>query len=495
MCFSLKKNARKNLIAIVMLGFCWGCGGIRQEQAPSGKIVIQGEIYNRDSLSPRTVRIIFTDPLYSGEKVCRLEKEGTFCVSNPAGFIKHVVFNYGGRYLNFYVPSGDTLRIKIDAEKFGEKDLSGVELLGKDAGLNIELNKIRAYPFVDCYAKAYDMNLPPSQFLAEIHHCFAGFEDSLAIYAEKEQFSPEAVEWTKRDFIFSLSNWISDYEGGASDPQDKKRDKLIVLQDSLFNLYHPGNFQTMMFPYHLSGYFRLIGDLDSNVCEAVKTEEPLAIIQARVDRGIKERSTLVRDYMIYDYLVSAMQTVPAILNSIQNIEMLFTQPVFVQRLREIAAEAGRQEYTRVLIDGVSYLRGNGETEALPEVDLLPWLAEKYPGKVLYIDAWATWCAPCRNEMQRVPAIHEKLSGKDVVFVYLCLYSEFDQWKNSVNEMNNGGEHYFLDLDATNLFRGIYQFSGVPVYFLVDKQGKLVTVNAKRPSDFQGLLEQISALLL
>ena len=43
---------------------------------------------------------------------------------------------------------------------------------------------------------------------------------------------------------------------------------------------------------------------------------------------------------------------------------------------------------------------------------------QYPGKVVFVDLWATWCGPCMRGIQAMEPLKKKLAGRDVVFVYL-----------------------------------------------------------------------------
>ena len=65
------------------------------------------------------------------------------------------------------------------------------------------------------------------------------------------------------------------------------------------------------------------------------------------------------------------------------------------------------------------------------------------GKIIYLDCWATWCAPCIKAMPDSKKLMTKFEGKDVAFVYVCIESEEDLWKRLLSEFNlGGGQHYF-----------------------------------------------------
>ena len=143
--------------------------------------------------------------------------------------------------------------------------------------------------------------------------------------------------------------------------------------------------------------------------------------------------------------------------------------------------------------GITCLNPEGETLPVPEADVLRYLKDRYPGKVIYIDVYATWCGPCLEEMRYTLALHEEMQGKDAIFVNLCLQSAVSNWMKLVRKRSPGGENDFFTDDATKLFMGTYRLSGYPSYLLMDRQGRLVTTTAARPSEAKTVKETLLKL--
>jgi len=100
------------------------------------------------------------------------------------------------------------------------------------------------------------------------------------------------------------------------------------------------------------------------------------------------------------------------------------------------------------------------------------------GKVIYVDLWATWCGPCMQEMPHFEKL--KLKYKDnpnVVFISLSLDDTISPWKASVNERKADG--YQWQINRAKLQD--YNIVGIPRSLLIDKNFKMVDMNAPMPS--------------
>ncbi|GAA3586978.1 TlpA disulfide reductase family protein [Flavivirga amylovorans] len=105
-------------------------------------------------------------------------------------------------------------------------------------------------------------------------------------------------------------------------------------------------------------------------------------------------------------------------------------------------------------------------------ELFDSMIEKFKGKVVYVDFWATWCRPCKSGIKRIAPLKETMKNDDVVFLYITNQtSPEDTWKNAI--ANIKGEHYRVSTDEWNYLTEKFNISGIPHYVLVNKKGRVV----------------------
>lgn len=133
--------------------------------------------------------------------------------------------------------------------------------------------------------------------------------------------------------------------------------------------------------------------------------------------------------------------------------------------------------------------------ALPDSikEVLPALLERHQGKVIVLDFWATWCAPCVGEFPAYPEVQSQFPEEAVVFIFITnTSSPENRWKATIAEYNLQGEHLRLESAQYVVLRKAFHFTGIPHHVLIDQRGRVVHNPARGP--MSGMAKQISALI-
>lgn len=92
------------------------------------------------------------------------------------------------------------------------------------------------------------------------------------------------------------------------------------------------------------------------------------------------------------------------------------------------------------------------------------------GKVVFVNFWASWCMPCKEEMPSIEALHRDLLKNDKFLMVTILYK--DDAKTGTDYMKANGYTFPLFTDNDGISAKQYGVTGVPETYLIDKQGAL-----------------------
>ncbi|WP_068690281.1 TlpA family protein disulfide reductase [Culturomica massiliensis] len=130
------------------------------------------------------------------------------------------------------------------------------------------------------------------------------------------------------------------------------------------------------------------------------------------------------------------------------------------------------------------------TENSDSINSLSALISRFKGKKLYVDVWATWCAPCRKEFQYKDSLEIILEQHDITPLYISLDNENQnkKWKALVYANHLKGFHFRANqafIDDLKLYwggeKGKKSFL-IPWYMLIDENGNILEKHARRPSE-------------
>ena len=119
----------------------------------------------------------------------------------------------------------------------------------------------------------------------------------------------------------------------------------------------------------------------------------------------------------------------------------------------------------------------------------------FKGKYVYIDVWATWCAPCRAEIPHLKEVEKAFHDKDIVFISLSVdaLKDKEKWTKMVKEKELGGVQIFADNSWSSDFVKAFEINSIPRFLLIDPDGIVLDADAARPSD-KKLTKQLNELM-
>lgn len=197
-----------------------------------------------------------------------------------------------------------------------------------------------------------------------------------------------------------------------------------------------------------------------------------------------------------------------------SLKMLLLEARFQEFIPEVYAkfisEYPRSRYKSYLSEGVDNVKQYYATvkkdftasqqfvQQYDSISTVDELISRFKGKTIYIDLWATWCGPCKEQFAFKKDIDPFLKDKgvDVLYVSVDRANAEQKWKEMIKFYNLEGYHLraseALTKDIYKVF-GNGQSISIPRYAIC-KDGKLFVDKAKRPQDRDALFKQMESVL-
>lgn len=335
------------------------------------------------------------------------------------------------------------------------------------AGDNADISEVMstAYPAYDLYTYSTmsDDNGTPDEFLARLDKANENAMSKLDLITDKE----------KKEWYAKRLNAM--YIGT----------KARILQDKA---YEEGISEKDM-----PEFMEIINSIDPNSDVSVLTYNSLLWLSAMNTEEVGEN--------MLPYSLKAMELVEKnIINKkLRKIEALtIPQMFFAYGDHETGKEEFWTKYKEFAKDYPEYIEQfqkeyerkveSAEGMQMPDIDLTKEDGSKVKlsslyGKYIYVDCWATWCGPCCKEIPHLEELVARMSDQDkVVFVSLSMDSDVDAWKRKIAEDKPEWAQFILDMEANKTLSEALNITGIPRFFIIDPEGKVLNPDAKRPSD-------------
>lgn len=486
-------NHLKAIAILLSLFFLIGCSNKSKSSYPTmehGIAKFSGKITAEDSASMPKIEdmdfFVMNNILaeFKQYKIA-INTDGTFSIEVPV--ISDAWTELYSKFLKIIIPlsPNDETILNIHFDKNGEKQVSMQNISGYAAydmisikeAIHITTRNYKTYPDSD------DYNMSPEEFKSFVSNRISKiplFIDSI---------KPDMPDSIKRLTINELKTSYTsidlfDYTRIMQRIHDiyvSSMDTTVVIEP--LNIQEPDR-----------AYYSFLKDLNLNdpaylstswycsiLSQIFKTEalNIAPIGDQNPNEWMKDTSEKLKDLvgfdsgLFYDMLLSnsyARQLKS--MTPFSDIQKANIQSYFDQQPAYSAVLLAENEEIMTILNKKNTGYNINETPNVSEDKIIESIVARYPDKVVFIDFWATWCAPCLKGMKEIEPLKKRLKDSDIVFVYITNESSPQKlWREKISEI--GGEHYYLKDEIWESISEEFKFDGIPVYLIYDKNGKLI----------------------
>lgn len=447
-----------HLLALVAI-FAFACN---QAEPEPKEIVLSGQIENSkgDSIAFSVNDEFLKFPV---------DEDGNFNARFTAD-AGYYTFNYQRERATFYMTPGDSLHVSFDTEEFDES----MSYSGATANDNNYL--AGKYLLKEELGKERDMrtlySMPEDSFLMAIDNSREAVEAFLGEADISEPFRAIEAQNVKYEFVRDKMNYETYHKYFAGVEEVELSESLQAMIDDIdysdaqkymtvpsYRGMVDGHFMDVAYMESIEDALTEMGEFESAYLKEELAKRMLMILGPG-EQNLKPVVDKLKTFVSDEELVAELD------EKYESLKMLTpgnTSPGF--------------EFKNI-------------NDQMVSIDDLK-------GKNIYIDVWATWCGPCKAEIPHLKKLESEYHGKNIEFVSISVDVPADEqkWKDMVADKELKGVQLMSDNGWDTDFVKDYLIRGIPRFILVDKEGKIISADAPRPSSNDKIKDMINNLLV
>jgi len=471
-------NKLSNCLFFILI-FFYGCIGHKDQSTfnPEKPAIVAGKIFNRNTY-PNIKEIKLTINDFKGnESVYKSELDST-------GEFKFKIYPKTKREISLFpvedviiISPGDSLYILKDF-----KDVGNTKFSGDRKDLNNLLTKFRGS--LVSYGSGF--SLAPQKFreyCKEVKQTnYQKLKDFQKSESVNDEFNDWAVKQIELDYYENLLSFPFQYYLRTKEKVETQGyynflGELVRYIDNSLIMSKYYNIGRQVVLYQLMTY-------QENHLEELKgasRNEVLYDYQPLIKESFSfSKNDFLNQFVLYSFINSSLETNTTYVVDQCNKEIIlrikdpFLKSSMDDQYNKVKAFLQNPQQLSASLLGSS----DNETKVISlkskdQENPLKAIVDKFPNKVIYLDFWTTWCSPCIRNMKYSKELETKYLGKDIVFVYICMFSRQEDWVKKIKDLNLTGNHHLMTENETRITRKKLGYFGFPYYLLINKKGTIV----------------------
>lgn len=241
-----------------------------------------------------------------------------------------------------------------------------------------------------------------------------------------------------------------------------------------------------------------------------KTEEPMATLKKLDTRYELEYGALHSNREFFDYLSLQIRDTgqARYFQSLYLAALLDQEEAFSGHLSLLSPQAiasldyhlgADNPYRPIYQEQLDWYYQNRQGRQASDIVALdtagqPFHLSSLDDKAVYIDTWASWCAPCMEQLPFLQALAREYADKqDFVILTLSFDQNLERWKKALNKQESIPNiiPLFVEGGMNSDYAGQFLVSSIPHYALLGKERAIVTLDAPKPgtAEIRSLIEK------
>ncbi|RHJ77088.1 TlpA disulfide reductase family protein [Parabacteroides sp. AM08-6] len=457
---------------------------------------IQGYLRGYDS------RLGFsTGMVYLGNEATR-EDFPTVIAIHPDGrfdcklALKHPVSLY--MYINniripFYLEPGQKLTVYLDYESmldyYRGHDYSalikGICYMGESASICRGDSKTRELFEYDYEVRNDQKKLTPEQYRQKRSPILSKWKNMADSIIAADNYSPKAarmlrnsalMEYAVNMFDFTDMRWYMSLEDTTNqvlkiEEDDSYYDFLKEMPLDDYTLMACNRFSTFINRFEYMKFFSSRGY--KRVVES-DTDRVSSILNENEQAVNRLKEFLPTDKIPFALQIAQVRSSNYRMSSLrdESLSKRFIESVKANLSIPFLSEECDYMYDKIYSDkSGSFLLSEGRGK-----EIFTKIADKYKGKYLMVDFWATTCAPCRGGIERSAELRKKYRNhKDIDFIFITSDDESPEqdYVKYVEANLKDEDCYRIPASDYHYLRELFHFNGIPHYETLNREGRVL----------------------